>query len=285
MNDLLNKLNPRDRKGSKPRCHWLTHGAREEVANRLTRLIEPYGTVSANDRWMPEGFGRIEEARLDRAPELLPKKDRDTLRDWWLEVPRRANTPNWDVASTCTIDSTRGLLLIEAKAHNEELNNEARGKSLDCRASDNSVRNHERIGVAIGEARIALSDESRYRWGLSRDCRYQMSNRFAWAWKLTQLGYPVILVYLGFLNAEEMRKGKEQHPLANHAEWESVVRSHSASLFPGTIWNRTWTVNRHRFVPRICSVEIAYDEPMKTDDEDNPPTSSDSAPARRTTEA
>ena len=111
-----------------------------------------------------------------------------------------------------------GILLVEAKAHNEELNNEMCGKSLDCRASDNSIRNHERIGNATNQASIALTDQTGNRWALSRDHRYQMSNRFAWAWKLMELGYPVILVYLGFLEADEMQQGKRR-PLANHDEW------------------------------------------------------------------
>ena len=257
----LNSL--KDRSGSKPRCHWLTHGTREQVANRLTGLAEPWGTVSVNDRWMPEGFRRIEEARLNRASKLLPKRDRDKLRDWWLEVPRGANTPNWDIASTCTVDNARGILLVEAKAHNEELNNERTGKSLDSNSSDNSKRNHERIGEAIEKANNGLAEQTGYRWALSRDCCYQMSNRFAWAWKLTELGYPVILVYLGFLKAEEMRKGKERHPLCDHAEWESLIKSHSGPLSPSEVWDRHWIVNGQMFVPRICSREIQYDSPIE----------------------
>jgi hypothetical protein len=41
-------------------------------------------------------------------------------------------------------------------------------------------------------------------WALSRDWCYQMSIRFAWAWKLAGLGKPVILIYLGFLAYDEM---------------------------------------------------------------------------------
>ena len=33
---------------------------------------------------------------------------------------------------------------------------------------------------------------------------YSLCNRVAWAWKLAQLGVPVVWVYLGFLNATEM---------------------------------------------------------------------------------
>ncbi len=263
VNDLLMKLKSRkDRKGSKPRCHWLTHGSREEVANRLTALTEPWGTVSADDRWMPEGFCRTEEAQLHKAPLLLSQEGCDKLRDWWLAVSRgNTRTPHWDIASTCTVGGAKGVLLVEAKAHNEEL--EISGKGLKKKASANSRRNHERIGGSIQEANIVLADQTGLSWALSRDHRYQMSNRFAWSWKLTELGYPVILVYLGFLKAEEMRKGKEQYPLANHAEWESLVKSHSGRLFPAEIWDRQWSVNGRIFVPRIRSCEIRYDAPIE----------------------
>lgn len=264
MNDLLMKLkSPKDRSGSKPRCHWLTHGTRERVANRLTGLVKPWGTVLARDRWMPDGFCRIEEAQLHTVPELLSQEDCDKLRDWWLEVPRGANTPNWDIASTCTVNGVKGIHLVEAKAHNEELNKERVGKSLSPNSSDNSKRNHERIGQAIDRANNGLAEQTGHRWALARDHHYQMSNRFAWAWKLTELGYPVILVYLGFLRAEEMQKGRKQHPLNSHAEWDDIVRSHSQPLVPGEVWNQQWSVNGQPFVPRIYSLEMAYDVPIE----------------------
>ena len=34
MNPLINHLNPKERRGSKPRCHLLTHGTAVEVAAR-----------------------------------------------------------------------------------------------------------------------------------------------------------------------------------------------------------------------------------------------------------
>ena len=105
MDSFLEKLEPDERTGSKPRCHWLTHGAPGQVANRLNALAEPWGSVSADDHWMPEGVRRIQEAQLDKAARLLPKQDRGKLRDWWLAVSRpHTRTPNWDIASTCTVD-------------------------------------------------------------------------------------------------------------------------------------------------------------------------------------
>ena len=263
VEDILLRLKSKERRGSKPRCHWLTYGSRAEVANRLTALVQPWGTVSVDDQWMPEGFCRTEEARLDKALRLLTKKECVRLREWWLAVPGQANTPNWDIASTCTVGGAKGILLVEAKAHNEELNKEVKGKILSLTASDNSIRNHVQIGSAIDEASRSLTDQTGISWNLSRDHHYQMSNRFAWSWKLTELGYSVILVYLGFLNAEEMRNEKEQYPFANHQEWECLVKSHSGPLFPSEVWDRHWSVNGQIFVPRICSREIPYDVPME----------------------
>ena len=264
MDRLLQKLKRNQRKGSKPRCHWLTHGAPDQVASRLDALAEPWGSVSAEDHWMPEGFNRVEEAQLHRAPRLLSPQECKALSDWWLAVQRgNTQTPNWDIASTCTVDGHKGLLLVEAKAHNEELNNEIVGKRLDRRATANSHHNHARIGKAINGASIALADQTGYGWDLSRDHHYQMSNRFAWSWKLTELGYPVILVYLGFLGAVDMRKGREQNPLTSHAEWECLVKAHSDPLFPSEIWGRQWVIHGQSFVPRICSREIPYNRPMK----------------------
>jgi hypothetical protein len=42
-------------------------------------------------------------------------------------------------------------------------------------------------------------------WTLSRDSHYQLTNRFAWAWKLASMGVPVVLGYLGFQGAAEMK--------------------------------------------------------------------------------
>ena len=255
MDSLLEKLKPKARTGSKPRCHWLTHGAPGQVASRLNALAEPRGSVTADDHWVPEGFCRIKEAQLDKAAKLLPKQDRDELRSWWLAVSRRNTpTPNWDIASTCTVNGAKGLLLVEAKAHSQEL------KIKDYVKAGSP--NRERIAGCIEKANISLANQTELDWALSHEHRYQMANHFAWSWKLTQLGYPVILVYLGFLRAEEMRKGREQTPLDSHAEWEGLVKSHSQPLFPAGVWDRQWVIHGQPFVPHICSISTRYDGPM-----------------------
>ena len=41
----LKRLISKAQKGSKLRCHLLTHGTCKQVAKRLTKLVEPYGVV------------------------------------------------------------------------------------------------------------------------------------------------------------------------------------------------------------------------------------------------
>ena len=155
---------------------------------------------------------------MDKAPNLLPKQDRDALRGWWLAVSRPSTrTPHWDIACTCTVDGRRGLLLVEAKAHTQEL-------KIEDQVTARGL-NRERIAQCIEEANVSLSNQTKVDWALSHEYRYQMANRFAWSWRLTQLGYPVILVYLGFLQAEEMST-----PFCDHAEWEGLVKSYSLPI-------------------------------------------------------
>jgi hypothetical protein len=169
-----------------------------------------------------------------------------------------ANTPNWDIASTCKIDGREGLLLIVAKAHVQELLKEEKGKSL---GNKNNFDNHVKIGRAIADAAAYMQVETKLPWAISRDNRYQLSNRFAWAWKVVHLGRPVILVYLGFLNASDMLPNKT--PLPNHGEWRNLVIDHSRGIVPEKVWGNRWNINGQVFIPLIRSVQIDYREPIK----------------------
>jgi hypothetical protein len=261
----LNGLDAKCRRGSLPRCLLFIDGTREEVAGRFTALAGLSDvSVSPEDLWMPLGLpveradGRwdctmTEEAKLGEAATLLLASDRTTLTNWWLAVPRNANTPNWDLASTCTIGGRRGLLLVEAKAHPVELHNAEKGKSAPA-DSANSRANHARIERAILEARAGLQQVTGTAWGISRDTHYQMSNRFAFAWKLAELGYPVVLVYLGFLRAADM--GDLSTPFADAEEWAKLVRNHSATICPSDVWDRPVIVNGQAIHAVIRSMEL-----------------------------
>ena len=230
-------------RGSRPRCIALVDGSREAVSARLTDLVGlPDVVVRPSDFWMPvgkpmkQGAGwddtQTKEARLDRDSGFIPDRTRMMLKEWWLSVRRGANTPNWDVACTCAIEGGQGLLLVEAKAHGNELS--AAGKSLP--GTDNGWKNHERIGLAIAESSSELRRVSGGNWSLSRDDRYQLGNRFAWSWKIAALGTPVILVYLGFLGAEDM--GGDGPLFRTHDDWVDAVRRHAAGAVDESCWEK-----------------------------------------------
>ncbi|MEE9442689.1 MAG: hypothetical protein V3V99_08475 [candidate division Zixibacteria bacterium] len=243
--NLLQNLKSNQRAGSKPRCHLITHGAPEQVAERLTRLITPLGLVSANDNWMPQGFDDVKEAQLHNAQRLLDVNPYgQALKSWWLAVARRNPvTPNWDIASTCTIDGKPGLLLVEAKAHHGELN------PNDCIGAKNE-KNIERIGEAVGEANDGLN-KIRDGWNLSHKSHYQLCNRFAWSWKLATLGIPVVLVYLGFLNADEM-----PNPFPDPQSWDNAVRNYARNLVPESVWGNKLMFDDTPLYPIIRSMKI-----------------------------
>ncbi len=262
MENLMDLLPNNAQRGSKPRCHWLTHGTPEQVASRLTNLISPWGMVSPDDHWMPEGFINITEPQLHLQNTLLPDEVRAQLAAWWLP-PNAQNrrAPNFDIASTCTIDGNDGILLVEAKAHSTELESEEAGRILGPNPTPGRIASHVTIGTAIIGACNGLSNSTGYPFNISRDTHYQMSNRFAWAWKLTQLGYPVVLVYLGFLNADEMID--RGNPFTDHDDWKALVHGHSTPLFPEDIWTSEMRIANKSLIPLIRSLETPHDNPWE----------------------
>ena len=177
------------------------------------------------------------------------------LRAWWLVVwrGRSTNTPNWDLAATCMTKGERGLLLVEAKAHEDELD----GAGKRSPKTGNGWKNHDSIRAAIAQANTGLSHASGGEWYLSRDNHYQLSNRFAWAWKLASIGVPVVLVYLGFLDADDMAKGDGDTRLfRSHDDWEAALRSHANGIVDESCWNRELEVDgvSLRALVRSCRV-------------------------------
>jgi hypothetical protein len=201
----------------------------EVFLSSLNDLLRPTGAaVAPSDVWMPRGYDAPEEARLGKAEAgFVNKTTRRMIADWWLVHKRGANVPNWDLAATCIVEGRRGLVLVEAKAHENELNPD--GKPLASNASDNSRENHERIGQAIEEACQAL-DRIVPGVRISRDNHYQLSNRLAWAWKLASLGIPTVLVYLGFIGDRGIADVGPCFESQGH--WQQVAREHMKPVLP-----------------------------------------------------
>lgn len=223
-------------RGSQLRCQLLTEGPNADVADRLTRLARPSGArVSHDDHWVPVGRDALQEARLDRDAGFISPEVQDALLNWWLIVRPRANTPNWDIASTCQIEQRKGLLLVEAKAHDRELS--TAGKSPP--STPNGHKNDQKIRDAIQEANDGLN-RGVSGWHLTADHHYQLCNRVAWAWKLADLGVPVVLVYLGFLNATDMQD--QGQPFATAQIWEDCLRRHAQGVVPEAAWGKRLAV-------------------------------------------
>lgn len=217
------------------RKHILDWTDRPEFPEDLLRLAQPVTTVlSDTSVWMPRGHGLPKEARLELfGPTALPHVDWANLRKWWLRHERGANTPNWDIALTCDIESRPGVILVEGKANVAELG--STGKSLDSEASDASRENHERISTAISEACTALRSHNPT-IAISRDSHYQLSNRVAFAWKLASLGVPTVLVYLGFIGDTGIRDAGQ--PFLSESHWQEVFAEHSRAVFPPELTDR-----------------------------------------------
>lgn len=251
----LEDLPPKEQRGSRPRCLLLTEGSDNVVAKRLTEIVAPFAKIEAGRHvWMPRGLSEPAEAKLGESPQFLSPAQRKEVRDWWLAVQRaNTNTPNWDIAATAAIDGQEGLVLVEAKAHVNELH--VAGKPFSGNgASRSNPANHAKIGAAIAEANDALNAHLPG-FNLSRDSHYQLANRFAWAWKAATLGVPVVLVYLGFLKADEMQNRSQ--PFAGEAAWTAAMLHHAHGIVPEAAWSQSMMINDTPMRAIIRAVEVA----------------------------
>lgn len=230
-------------RGSREACLRLT----ESVADRLCRIVKPYATLESREAvYSPKGHKQSEEARLGEMEGLLSRENREEITAWWLAVRPGANTPNWDIASTCMVGSRPGLILVEAKAHHGELESNEKPK-------DGNPQNDVRIRAAIAEANDKLN-AIMPDWHLTADSHYQLCNRFAWAWKVASLGIPVVLVYLGFLNVTDM-PGCVVFRTAK--EWTDAVYKHADKIVPRDAWEKSIDIDGTPLIPLTRSWPVA----------------------------
>jgi hypothetical protein len=221
-------------KGSK-RCILELISSRN-FTTEINMLLNPTGAViNPSDVWMPKGIHNDIEAELkDFLSDNFSNQLGSDIFHWWLAFPsQETKTPNWDFVSTCTINNQKGIILVEGKAHLDELQNESKGKILRSDASENSIANHYKIGKAIEEAKREIS-VSFADVAISRDRCYQLSNRVAHAWWLAHNGIPVVLMYLGFIEAEDMKYGKNRI-FETPQDWEMCFLDHVKQVGVDTI--------------------------------------------------
>jgi hypothetical protein len=233
------------------RRHVLDWTDRLDFAQELTELLLPVPVrIRPTDSWLPQGRTRPREARLGVfGPKVLPSHPAwERFQSWWLEYG--GNTPNWDIACSCWIDGTPGLILVEAKANFSELKSDA--KTLSLKASPRSKGNHVRITAAIAEACTALRviDPAIH---IGCHSHYQLSNRIAFTWRLASLGIPTVLVYLGFLGDRGISDAGR--PFLTESDWRRTVSQHMNGVFPDSLLEKrldleapAWILVRSRTV-------------------------------------
>lgn len=235
----------RDFKGSRFRCLQLTQMSRSKLRRFLGGLVAPHASIPEDFHHIPRGFVEPNESTLgenDGFPREIGQAFAE-LKRWWL-VLEKGTLPNWDLVSTCDVGGTRGLLLVEAKAHEGELKGKADGSKV---ASENRTS----IQNALDQARTALSSEMAG-FQLSLSEFFQLSNRFAFSWKLATMGIPVVLVYLGFIDADEMGGGSRT--LKDGDQWEAFVKNLSAPCIPSDAWGHSFC--KGCFTPLIRGARV-----------------------------
>lgn len=229
---------------------------REAFAKELANLINIDGEdlkITINDWWRPDCTldGDIDPKEVTTAgipDNILPESNKKEIRQWWLKYSKGANTPNWDFICSANIGGVKGLIIIEAKSHKNEVKKE--GKIFKNQSSYSSKANHDRISQAIKEARDDLSKGIK----ISIDHDYQLSNRIAYTWKFTTLGIPVILIYLGFINDTEMEDIGE--PFKSADEWNKFIKDYIKDIFPVKLLEKKVPCGNSYFYFLLRSIEI-----------------------------
>jgi hypothetical protein len=211
---------------------------------RLNSLIVDTGAlVNENSKHTPINSGNDAEWELQKfcREYCSTQIDLERFENWWVKNVR---SPTWDLIATCQLKGKPGLLIVEAKAHENEIHRD--GKPLPSLETPDktllpssgiakSLINHGYIGRCIHEARDGLRHYIP-KIAIDRDKNYQLSNRIACSWMLAECGMPNVLLYLGFTEDEGM--SSEGTPLRSAEHWETLVRDHlddvGATTLPDT---------------------------------------------------
>ncbi|WP_285906609.1 hypothetical protein [Pseudodesulfovibrio pelocollis] len=227
-------------------------------AAAMTGLLGGHGVrVGQGDARRPLGHDDPDEWTLEHfcgehCRELF---DCHGFASWWnISGGKR---PTWDILATCTIHGDPGLLLVEAKANDREL--DWNGKAEPDQANPRALENHRIIGQCIDEANTALNRHIPG-FAISRDTHYQLSNRIASAWKLAECGLPVALLYLGFTGDEGLRTAT-RHPLADRDHWQRLMGAYLHGTvphhFPGTVIHGSGKATMRMLIEALPVMEIS----------------------------
>jgi hypothetical protein len=164
---------------------------------------------------------------------ILTEDIQEELLSWWLAKRKgQQSLPQFNFLSTCMIDEKPGLFLIQFKKRVD--NDFPEGKN-----NEDNKDNHKQIGDRISSVSEKLSDDDKFSFGLTHESYYELSNRFAWTWKLADLGIPVVLVYLGFISTKEM----DEKIFYSHVDFvRSMITGDPAKIVDPNAWEKKFEV-------------------------------------------
>ena len=84
----------------------------------------------------------------------------------------------------------------------------------------------------------------------------QLANRFACSWKLASLGIPIVLVYLGFLHADDMAKNGTL--FRSGEDWTRTLKSIAQGVVDKSCWGRRLEINGTPLSALICAIEHPF---------------------------
>jgi hypothetical protein len=214
----------------------------------LNDLIAVKGiTLSDNPCHIPRGHSAFAETDidtyiLDHCKGVWPEAEKQLDRGrWW--APHGGTRPQMDFICRLKVNQKDGLLFIEAKAHEREL--DWGGKPLKDDCSEGSRRNHDNISDQISQASTRLLQSCGPGFNLSINSHYQLANRLAYLWKMAESGVPTVLLYLGFTGdryfADYFRDDRH---------WQSVMGGYMQGIVP-----HSFPDHRHDF-PNGASIHL-----------------------------
>ena len=175
----------------------------------INSLIKNTGAVvTADDIRRPDPPKNTKEFELRNfLPHAFDEKLGKDIESFWLaSVTKNTKTPEWDLISTCTLNGKKGILLVEAKAHRLEIEIERKPEKIALDFGKNFEKKKQNF-IHINED----LNKSFPGIDLSVEKCSQMSHHIAHAWWLASRGIPVVLLYLGFLNADEKKRRSKRN--------------------------------------------------------------------------
>lgn len=222
---MANNQNPP--RGSKKHIRDLI--LHSDYLKTMNSLVSEYkAKITKDDISCPNPKDPLHEKSLRTFCRKYLSKDFNfkAFENWW----NRRKNPTWDLISTCSIAGRKGLIIVEAKAHEAEM--DYSGKPKPKKGKEESRKNYNKISRRIDEARKAIARQIGRRISIIIESHYQLSNRIAMGWKLADCGLPVILLYLGFTGDTSLEKYFE-----NDEHWQRVMGAYMRKFlslnFPG----------------------------------------------------